>query len=309
MKSIVSVELGAQSGEQVEDLGLRRHVERRGDLVGDDDLGARRPERGRSRCAAADRPRTRAGSGRLGRSTDSRTVERRARSRSRWRRTRACSGSIASARVCPIVRRGSSDEYGSCGISWIRRRSAVRRLVAPAVTVRCRRRGSARRRRDGCRRSSSRSSTCPSRTRRRARRSAPPTDRSDVGAERTRRAAVTRARRRDPWTSSTAAIGHAIAASSSGGRGWPSRVGVASSSEPRVRVLHLARCELGRRQALDDLAVVASRARGRTAPATTPMSCEMNRIGRAVLVVDALQLRAAPRPARSHRAPWSARRR
>ena len=57
-------ELVLQVHQQVDDLRLDRHVERRDRLVADDQLRARAPARGRCRCAGAGRRRTRAESGR-----------------------------------------------------------------------------------------------------------------------------------------------------------------------------------------------------------------------------------------------------
>ena len=55
--------LAPQRGEEVQDLGLHRDVERRGRLVEEQDRAARGSARGRSRRAGAGRPRAGAGSG------------------------------------------------------------------------------------------------------------------------------------------------------------------------------------------------------------------------------------------------------
>ena len=60
-EQVGQAELALQVREQVEDLRLDRHVERRHRLVADHQLRAARPARARCRCAGAGRPRTRAG--------------------------------------------------------------------------------------------------------------------------------------------------------------------------------------------------------------------------------------------------------
>ena len=63
MNTYASAEPLLQVLEQVHDPGLDRHVERRHRLVEHDHVGVERRAPGRCRCAGADRPRTRAGTG------------------------------------------------------------------------------------------------------------------------------------------------------------------------------------------------------------------------------------------------------
>ena len=63
MNRYVRLPLALQPLDQVDDLRLDRHVERRDRLVGDDEIGIARRARARCRCAAAGRRRTRADSG------------------------------------------------------------------------------------------------------------------------------------------------------------------------------------------------------------------------------------------------------
>ena len=126
--------LALQLLEQVEHLGLHRHVERRGRLVGDEQVGLRARARGRCRRAAADHRRARAGSG-----SGSRAAGGRCRAGSRSRvlsslpRILRCrySGSPIDS---PTGSRGFSEEPGSWKTMPTRSRSGRRSLaVAPCI--------------------------------------------------------------------------------------------------------------------------------------------------------------------------------
>ena len=110
MKTRVSPSPRLEVLEQVEDLRLDAHVERRDRLVADDQRRGRAPARGRSRCAGTGRPRTGVGGSRrraAGRCpTSSSAVDDRARVRPSCRRSRSPSGSATmSLDLAPRVQR------------------------------------------------------------------------------------------------------------------------------------------------------------------------------------------------------------
>ena len=153
-EQVGQVEVAAQVEEQVQDLALDRHVERRHGLVADDEVRARGRAPGRSRCAGAGRRRTRAGSAGC-----SRAAGRRARASPRPSCRAPCGPSSPwASRPSPMMSltgiRGLSDPNGSWKMICILRRSgrsssalmcgdvpAVERRPCPAV-------GSIRRRSD-----------------------------------------------------------------------------------------------------------------------------------------------------------------
>ena len=116
-------ELLLQVLQQVQDLGLDRHVERRDRLVAAPAAGVRARWRGRCRCAGAARRRTRAGSGRRRPASAPRArAAPRPASRRRAASPMPCMRPARRA-IAPTVMRGSSEPYGSWNTICMSRRS------------------------------------------------------------------------------------------------------------------------------------------------------------------------------------------
>ena len=131
MNTNVRSALAASSADQLEDLGLHRHVERRGRLVEHDDGGVHRQ-------GAGDGDALGLAAGQLvGPAAEDRRRRGR-RGRRAWARRRSCSAAgspmadIGSRIAWPAVRRGLSEPTGSwntiCAVAWKRRRSPPARL-------------------------------------------------------------------------------------------------------------------------------------------------------------------------------------
>ncbi len=123
-EDVGEAEVALQVLEQVEDLRLHRDVERRDGLVADDQLRVQRRARGRRRCAAAGRPRTRAGSGCSARGSGRRRCEQLLHAPLDLRLgAELVHLRRASATMKPTRLRGFSDAYGSWKIIIISRRN------------------------------------------------------------------------------------------------------------------------------------------------------------------------------------------
>ena len=135
-------ELALEPLDQLEDLRLDGHVQRRRRLVGDQQLAARWPAPSRSSRAGACRPRTRAGSCRArcaasGMPTSSSIST--ARSRAAPSSSRRCASGTPRRSACPPCRRGAATTAGP-GRSSPRRCRAARAAVARPSRGRPRRR-------------------------------------------------------------------------------------------------------------------------------------------------------------------------
>ena len=158
-------EIVAQLGEQIEDGGLHRHVERGGDLVADDEVGPRR-ERARDRdplpLAAGQLGRVARVAMRAGRRTRSSRSSTSSRASARDRPRSSAAGRAISSST---RRRGFSESVGFWKTIWMRRRASRERLVAPRLRAARRRRGSGPPTARAGRRRSARSSSSRCRTR------------------------------------------------------------------------------------------------------------------------------------------------